>query len=519
MPKGKRMKFRTRLRTASKVQEKQLVNSGKWLADNPDAIIPKCQTESAERIFLKISYLIKKISENRSDEQFLKRMSKRGDQLARAYASTLLISKKEKAHYLGVAKTPMGEIAYMYSSDAKVQKEKLIGLQYFKDPRLRLLAYSDISRKKKLAFYSTKESLFCAPMGYEPPKEFREDIQRSLGVETKDGALYYCPHGPDASGYLEIDWEPANMKIRICESCLKEGKSTAVRITQSMLNPRMSDEFSIRAKVRLECHSTCDDCYSKELYEFNSNDKNGYLNGTINDRQLFGIASEKFLGDLSKQSSRILVNGHQCFGSDEEGFIGSIAGGEVERKAISILMKNVEGPIVIPDGTTTNKLLTLYWEENGRKILTGIAGPDSSSIKIDLTENDTPMGIIENALSRKRVGAIQASLPTYSRLGNYSSFVDGIVRDFKIHGKGSALRLLEMTGVEDTRRKSISLAFVMALGEKGKEWQYSKEEIDFARHLSSIAKELLASEGSEYDTNFRHFMKNAGVNEEITLSK
>lgn len=515
MPKGKRMKFRTRLRTASKVQEKQLVNSGKWLADHPDAIIPKCQTESAQRAFLKMSYLIQKISENRSDEQFLKRMSKRGDHLARAYASTLLISKKEKAHYLGVAKTPMGEIAYMYSSDVKIQKEKLIGLQYFKDPRLRLLAYSDISKKKKLAFYSTKESLFCAPIGHEPPKEFREDITRSLGVEAKDNDLYYCPHGPDADGYIEIDWKQAGMTIRICESCMKEGQSTAVKITQRMLNPRMADEFSLRAKVRLECLSTCDDCTSKELYEFNSNDMNGYLNGTINDKQLYGISTEKFLGNLAQRKSRILVNGHRCFGGDEKGFIESIAGDEVENKAISILLKNVEGPIVVPEGTTPNKLLAMYWEDEGREIISEMAGPGSSSIRIDLTEKDTPMGIIEYALSKKRVGAIQASLPTYSRLGNYSSFVDGIAREYKIRGKDSALRLLEMTGVEDTRRKSISLAFVMALGEKGKEWQYSKEEIDFARHLSSLAKELLASEGDEYDTNLRHFMKNAGVGEEI----
>src|SRR5512136_2640764 len=98
------MKFRTGLRTASKVQEKQLISTGKWLADHPEAVTPQTDCDNRRCNFSSIVSKISVSAENRDDPDFLRKMAKRGDQLARAYAATILMAKEERAPYLVVAR-------------------------------------------------------------------------------------------------------------------------------------------------------------------------------------------------------------------------------------------------------------------------------------------------------------------------------------------------------------------------------------------------------------------------------
>lgn len=519
MPNPKRYKIRTRLRTATKVQEKQIISIGKWLAEHPDFVIPKCEYECTNCIFSKLSVKLDFVAENRKIPVVLKKMAKRGDHLVRAYAATLLLASQEKSHYLNVAKGPDGEIAYMVTPDAKVVKEKLIGLQYFRDPHLRLLAYGDIAKKRRLAFYSTKEQLFCAPRGAKPPKRFIEETMRRLSLSSRDNQNYTCNHVSDETGYLEIDWRIANRTIRLCEACLKDDQNTVSKIAERVIDPNLVSSFSVSARVKFDCLSECRSCSAPDMYEFSSDDKNSYINGKLSDKRLFQMAVEHSLDSVRESDERILVIGRKCYGEDAELFAQTIATDALEKKAITYLINKISGPIVLPEGVTTNKLLAQYWEEYGSKIVADLSGVESSEKLQLLTERDTPLSLIEKAMARQHAGKIEDSLPQYRHLGKYASFVDKIVRDFKIRGKDAALRQLVLSGTEDTRQRSIGLAFSLAMGEKGKEWQYTREEVDFAKHLSNQARALLDAEGEEYDSALREFMSSAGAPDEITRMK
>jgi len=519
VPKKKHLKVRTKLRTASKVQEKQLLSTAKWLAKNPEAVIPRSEEQSRKCDFSKLAIRINRVTDYFDDAGALGKLSKRGDPLVRAYAATLLLAVKDKARYLRVARGPDGEIAYMHPPEAKVQKEKLLGLQYFRDPRLRLLAYGDIARKRKVVIYSTRDALLCSESGARPPESFIEETLKRLPVSRKDGSTWICPHSGDNKGYLDIFWKNAEIHIHICDDCLEGGVNTVSIIAQRMIDPSIHETFSVRARIRLESVAECDICTSDNMYEFHSNDLNRYINGEIPDNELYDIATGKYLDSLKESSERHLIIGMRCFGKDEESFVNALATDDIERGAVGFVVNRIEGAIVLPEGITTNKFLGMYWEQFGKELISELAGGDTGMKLPEISERNTPMSIIEGMMAKKRIAAVEDSLPRYEQLEKFGSFVDKVVRKYKSRGREAALRDLELTGTEHTRQRSIGLAMIIALGEPGKEWQYTKEEIEYARHLSPIASSLLKAEGEEYDSHLREFLSNAGVSEKLVRRK
>ena len=70
MAKQKRLKIRTGARTASKVQEKELISKAKKIRKNPDLIIPKCEHEG-RCAFDKIRRHIQRIQSLADDQKKL----------------------------------------------------------------------------------------------------------------------------------------------------------------------------------------------------------------------------------------------------------------------------------------------------------------------------------------------------------------------------------------------------------------------------------------------------------------
>jgi len=514
--KPKNIKIRTHLKTASKVQEKQLLGAGKWLAEHPEAIIPKSESKNRKCDFFKIEVKVKKIAEWKNESNTLRKLAKRGEHIVRAYAGTILQASTDKVPYLVVAKGPDGDIAYMFSP--KVKREALIGLQYFKDPHLRLLAYSDLARKRKIDFYSVGDSVYCSPRNEKPPEAFIKESVNRLSLSKKDDARYTCGHNLDKIGYLEIFWRNASISLILCDDCLKDTNSLA-KIAKYMLSPNLQEAFSLKAMVKLECNMKCDNCPAGKSYEFSHEDRNHYISGSLSDKKLYEKAVEKFIAALPDSGKIVFTVGTKCFSNDRESFAASIATSDLEKEALIVLLSELKGSINLSADTTANKFLSKHWEEFGQLIVRKLSGIEYGKEHLQLISGATPMSMIEKARSKKRAKEITGSLPSYKHLGKLSTFVDEIARKYKLEGKDAALKHATPSGSEHTRKKSIGLAFRMAMGESGMHWQYTKEEIDYARHLSSIAKVLLESEGEAYDSALRDFIANAGVDEQITRAQ
>ncbi|MGF3555144.1 MAG: hypothetical protein ACQXXF_07770 [Thermoplasmatota archaeon] len=140
-------KIRTFVRTASKSMEKNLIENAKNLMKNPYHILPDYSDNYSNKYFSKIKKSIDKVNRFKDDQKKLEKLSnKKG--IVGALAGTLLLAYSEKAPYLGVLNLPTDDITY--AQRGKAEKEKLIGIQHFDDPVLRLFAIKDFVLKKKV---------------------------------------------------------------------------------------------------------------------------------------------------------------------------------------------------------------------------------------------------------------------------------------------------------------------------------------------------------------------------------
>ena len=226
MKKSKRLKIRTGARTASKVQEKELISKAKKILKNPNLVVPKCEHEGRCALD-RIRKQVKRVQGAADDSKRLTKLAKSGDQLARAYAATLLLTHSEKAPYLAVFRTPFGEIAY--AMRGKVKKEKLIGVQNYDKPKWKLLSILDLATKNKLHIYSTKKGMVCMGKEAKPPDYFVEEMIESLKYQLKkEGKVYSCDHIPakdikeksaTLDSFILIYWKSADIKIAVCQKC------------------------------------------------------------------------------------------------------------------------------------------------------------------------------------------------------------------------------------------------------------------------------------------------------------
>ena len=162
-------RVRTFARTAAKSLEKRLVENAKKLRDDPYLILPDYSDKYSLKNFDKIKKGLEKVNRFKDDTNKLEKLSnKRG--LDGALAGTLLIAHSEKAPYLAVAKFPTGDITY--AQRGRADKEKLIAVQNFDNPVLRLLGLKDIISKRKLHVYSWDEGFISTGLEPDPPKEF-----------------------------------------------------------------------------------------------------------------------------------------------------------------------------------------------------------------------------------------------------------------------------------------------------------------------------------------------------------
>jgi hypothetical protein len=182
---AKRMRrVRTFARTAAKSMEKKLIENAKKLRDDPYLVLPDYDDNYSKKYFDKIKKNFDKINRFNEDIKKLEKLAnKRG--LEGAFAGTLLLANSEKAPYLGVAKFPTGDVSY--AQRGRAEKEKLIAIQYFDHPVLRLLGIKDIAQKRKLHIYSWDEGYVSTGLNANPPPEFVNFILNKIGLKNKNG--------------------------------------------------------------------------------------------------------------------------------------------------------------------------------------------------------------------------------------------------------------------------------------------------------------------------------------------
>lgn len=518
MPKGKmrRMRRSSGIRSASKAQQDKLTKRAKKLADKPGLLIPDCIGECRGCDFDKLEIKLNRISKFNGNMSALQKLAKSGGQIERAYAAMLILSM-EGAPLLGVAKMARGEVSY--AQRGKVNKEILIGVQHYDDVKFGLLAYSDLVVKKNLHLYYTSEGVQCSGKAPNYPKKLISEILAGVDYSfAKSGDNYRCQHcaSEGVGGKLSIRVRSADVTIELCGSCLKEKENLYMALSSRSLSKHMEGDFKIDLGYSLTCIS--DRCSAGELDIKTRHLLKAYTAGQISDRALMNSYSSEIMKRLHDVRGRLLVVGGRCFEDDIGKFIEALRPSNIEKKALEHVLAKIDSPVII-ESATASAVLSLFWDDMGSEAIDAVIDDKALAGEIFKTTRgtgNTPSQILRDAMTKKKAQDTLGHLPELKNLPRMSRFADEVVRTYKAYGMGEALKIVEKGQGGDTKMKSLACGFYDAMGLlKGKEWLFTKEELDYGRYLATFSKELLDADAGGYEEALQNLMTASGSGETI----
>ena len=506
----KMRRVRTFARTASKSMEKKLIENAKQLMKDPYLILPDYSDNYSDKIFKKIKKSLDKTNRFKDEPKKLEKLALRRD-LAGAFAGTLLLAHSEKAPYLAVAKFPTGDITY--AQRGRADKEKLIAVQHFDDPILRILGIKDFSIKKKLHIYSWDEGYFSSGIKPEPPEDFVNFIVKKTKLSLKNGIL--CCGDIDGNivksgdfskkNYLRINWKSAGIIIAICQDCAKSSKNTMFNITKYILQSDISDDFEIKVVGKV---------VKKGLDEEHSTQHiNEYLSGEITDIDFIKKNMQRREEDLKDSEEKIFILDGNSYGTDVDEFIKALKPNKYEKEGLKLVLDNVDEPVVL-NNVTPNKVLEKYWDDYGLDAILSVIEDEDMAKKFHSLD-DNPSDILELVFNYKERQNILSQLPRYKSLPPLANFIDSLARSYKTFGEKEVLSEIKKRP-NNPKGKSIAYAFLLIFGKgKDKKWQYSPIEIEYGEFLKDYAKKLLDSKPNNYHKYFKELITASGSSENI----
>jgi hypothetical protein len=497
------------VKATPKSMEKDLLEKAKRLAADPSIVLPKCEAQCRRCNFDKTLKKMEKVAKYSHDAEYLQDMANHGDQFVRAYSATISLAASGKIPYLTTKKGPYGDVSYAVRG--KVDPERLIGVQYFDDPDLRLLAFWEDARDDDLHLYSEEQRLMCTSDGPKAPRSYVDEMMNTAPYEL--AADHSCGH-PEAPMALLIKWRSAGMTISICSDCA--GDVNLMHHLVSRIAARdPTDDFDVDVRYAPKCAADCGDCKLKRPFNMSAGLKDLYKKGTMDDNTMINRYLEERKADLKGRAGELFIVGGVCYGKDKEAFLKVIKGNEAEILAVSGLVRS-KPLVVISAGDQAGKMITDLWQENKRALLSFVASEAVYEKVMEAAGNFTPPQIVQEARRVELAKGVVAKLPEYSTRGPVAAFADDLARAYKVEGKQAMVRLLEKTRPKEHRGKAVAFGFHKAVGEAdSRAWQFTREEMDYGVYLADFARTLIDSEGDAYHDALTNLLTASGTSEPL----
>ncbi len=505
---------------ASKTEQKKLVQNAKELQKDPMKVVPECKGSCFLCKFGRVKRKVKKIEKYKDDEEALKKYSKSGPDLSKALAGTLLLAIAGKAPRLGTARTPKGEVSYAKRGSAK--SKRLIGLQHFDDPNLRLIAYTK-EAKKGYYLYSVGDRVVCTGKKDDPPEKFvKESITNSSYGFKYEKNVYYCNRfSKDRDNtYFELKWESADKRFIIDSRCAKSDSNLFMELVNGMISKDNSKSFKIKAEYKMDCRTDCKNCRFGGDINVDSDLKDDYFSGKMSDDKLIELFEKDSFNSV-KRKENVYAIGNRCYGKDLVGFLKELRYEDHEKPAIQAAVKGTDG-LVLENGTV-NEFFSKLWDRKGMEAINSLIHDKKTSKelyeKYDLDKTH-PREILKKALKIKQKNEKLSNLPEFKKLPPKAKLADELAKTYKIEGRESAVKKLEDIKIDDTRTRSLAYGFMKALGEGDSlRWKYSESEVESGEFMEGYIETLLEADGKEYARALKNLLKISGSTKEIEVKE
>ena len=529
----KSYRVRTSARTASKGLEKELKMKAKKLARDPSLILPRCTVNVP--YFNKLEKKLKSVQEYKDDRSKLVKYSKKGDRLVRAYAGTLLLLHEEKISYLAVFPSPFGEVGF--AMRGTTDKEKLVGVQNYDDPRLKMMAYLKDVKKKKLFLFITDDELICTGDDPKPPKVVIDQLPKRIKGDVKrKGNIIFSKdldpntvekRGPSKEPYLTVRWEPADITIAKSLTFARQNEdNTFATCAQYMASTKISNYFSVEAVVKPICDRgkkcPCNPPPKKEeklsfierlgKVKPPTNEET-YLEGKLMDHRLIEKEWDDYHQRLIEVGETVYIVGNICYGGDRKKLIDSLDPSPEERKVFKIFLKLHSGPIISPE-TSVNRIIAPHWEEIGKELLKEILGDEKTAERIYKkypVPRYQPMTVVEEGKFLLEEKRIRSKLPKPVDPHPMIEFAYECAIAYLVRGKNGASKVLKRFPGDDIKLKAAKYAFVEHLGlSKTSGWSYTTHEVGYAQGMDTIVDKIVTEDPKTFREGLRRLWKATG---------
>ncbi|MEA2053780.1 MAG: hypothetical protein U9O96_01495 [Candidatus Thermoplasmatota archaeon] len=494
-------RFKSRgIRVATKVQEKGIKEMASRIKKNPVMVLPECSNKNCKKCRFK--NLRTKLEKMKADEKKLMKYASRKD-LSGAVAGTILLADSKISYF--AAKEINGN-TYVYAKRGKANDEKLLAVQNFDNPHIRMLGIMDIASRKKIYIYSIQDKMICMGNDATPPEEFIRFVTKKIGLEKG-----MCKHADSKKTCIRIKWIPADMELKICEDCASG--NTIMKMAKYFYSPNIKKEFEATVVGNfISCSKKCDRCIIEDALKKEMDDSY-YVEGKIDDKEFIENWYKKVQWNIEKLHDRVFVIDNVCYGSDADAAIEHIKPNKWEELGIEYILNRIGKPLVISNATP-NKILSKYWDEYGEDVVRNIAGKEGMKI-LENYAGKQPSEILKRVYGEKEKQKILRELPHYKKLPPLAEFADRIARAYRTGGYKEAIK--EIHGEEmDVKKKAIAYAFLLAINKAGsEEWKYSEMEKDFGSHLTKYARRLLEKRGEEYGRVLQEMLTMTGSTKKL----
>ena len=498
MAEKKRMKLRGIKHTPKRL-ESEILERSKNLWEDPSLIRPKCAGKCFICPFNRTFSAISKIDKIKDDPDALIKMASKGtDDIFKAYCATISLYAAGSVPYLATAKLAGEEVSF--AQRGAVGNDKLIGAQYYNDPKIRLLLFNNIAKKKGLHIYSFGDEIVCAKKP-NMPSDYIYDAFWDTPYEFPDDELQ-CGH--EAEGTLVIRVPSAGEEIRICSNCAKE-VSTLQFLISRIAAVDVLDDFEVYV----------DHKYHKEgedgLTRIEGDTLKKYSVGLMNDVNVLNSVLRDKIGNLRNGETATFIIGTKNYGSDMDGFIADLKGTEAEISAVTSYLKKNPCSVIIRS-EKASEALAVIWNDY-RNVIASFTN-DEIAVSFGDVSKMNPAQVVNDAYRKFISYDVVSQLPEFKRPGTVTVYADTYAKAAKVGGaemlKDSILKMIP----KDTKTRSLSVAFTDALGIEAIA-KCTKEEKDFADYLLPFVKQLLDSTGEKYRDSMNTLLTAIGCGERV----
>lgn len=505
-----RGRVRTGAKTATKDQERDYLDRFERLAQDFSPLVPEWKGEGSDP-FAPLAKRLARRQKKKDSPAWLKWYA-RGKRLEHAYANTLLIRLGGKIPSFASMKFRGRDVKFILRG--RGQRDKLIAIQNFEDPDVRLLGYIDVARSRKMVLVSLDEDLLAYPAGQGIPPEVFASLLAQTDLELAEGATpARCRHADAAHPHIRYVYPQLAAEITVCRACLLKlqgtftphieayvlapgGKLEADRhiggASYQLQPPEARQEFEGMLKA------AADEAKERAVKFENSRDVDlldwalESLQLRIHDRPqgFVNVGEELWLARFDEAAKR--------FGGDE-----------LEQQALGIAW-GLRPPRVRAGDAQVGKLLDASWEVDAAPILRQLA-PDLDPKIVEELAAQRPSDALA-ALARALAAEKRfAEYPRFADMDPRVRFVHDLFRAHRTGDKDLYQKRVQ-SGLKDPQRKPVLLALARAFGQNAAiEWQYAPHEKDQALFYEPPARALAQSTPQTYEENLRRLAEAIGA--------